>query len=107
MNCGTADPEDDNVHKPLNDMSSVDNWDDAWVSRSTQELRLQLAARRARDPKLTDFENDLLDDAEKNVIEAKPAQNAVDITWPNERTIKFEHGNVAHMASISNSEPLR
>ena len=54
-------PKDDNVHEPLNDASSVDNWDDAWVSCSTQELRLQVAARRARDPDLTDFENDLLE----------------------------------------------
>ena len=31
------------------------------MTRSTQELRLQVAARRARDPELTDFENDLLE----------------------------------------------
>ena len=49
------------MHEPSNDTSIVVNWDDAWVSRSTQELRLQVAARRARDPELTDFENDLLE----------------------------------------------
>ena len=31
------------------------------MTRSTQELCLQVAARRARDPELTDFENDLLE----------------------------------------------
>ena len=31
------------------------------MTRSTQELRLQVAARRARDPELTDVENDLLE----------------------------------------------
>ena len=49
------------MHEPSNDTSIVVNWDDAWVTRSTQELRLQVAARRARDPELTDFENDLLE----------------------------------------------
>ena len=49
------------MHEPLNDASNFDHWDDAWVTRSTQELCLQVAARRARDPVLTDFENDLLE----------------------------------------------
>ena len=49
------------MREPSNDTSTVVNWDDAWVTRSTQELRLQVAARRARDPELTDFENDLLE----------------------------------------------
>ena len=49
------------MHEPSNDTSTVVNWDDAWVSRSTQELRLLVAARRIRDPELTDFENDLLE----------------------------------------------
>ena len=49
------------MHEPLNDASNFDHWDDAWVTRSTQELCLQVAARRARDPELTDFENDLLE----------------------------------------------
>ena len=31
------------------------------MTRSTQELRLLVAARRVRDPELTDFENDLLE----------------------------------------------
>ena len=31
------------------------------MTRSTQELRLLVAARRIRDPELTDFENDLLE----------------------------------------------
>ena len=31
------------------------------MTRSTQELRLLVAARRVRDPVLTDFENDLLE----------------------------------------------
>ena len=31
------------------------------MTRSTQELRLLVAARRIRDPELTDVENDLLD----------------------------------------------
>ena len=47
------------MHEPSNDTSTVVNWDDAWVTRSTQELRLQVAARRIRDPELTDFEHDL------------------------------------------------
>ena len=49
------------MHEPSNDTSTVVNWDDAWVTRSTQELRLLVAARRIRDPELTDFENDLLE----------------------------------------------
>ena len=49
------------MHEPLNDASNFDHWDDAWVTHSTQELCLQVAARRARDPELTDFENDLLE----------------------------------------------
>ena len=49
------------MNEPLNDASNFDHWDDAWVTRSTQELRLQVAARRIRDPELTDFENDLLE----------------------------------------------
>ena len=49
------------MHEPLNDASNFDHWDDAWVTRSTQELRLLVAARRIRDPELTDFENDLLE----------------------------------------------
>ena len=49
------------MHEPSNDTSIVVNWEDAWVSRSTQELRLLVAARRIRDPELTDFENDLLE----------------------------------------------
>ena len=49
------------MHEPLNDASNFDHWDDAWVSRSTQELRLLVAARRIRDPELTDFENNLLE----------------------------------------------
>ena len=49
------------MHEPSNDTSTVVNWNDAWVSRSTRELRLLVAARRARDPELTDFENDLLE----------------------------------------------
>ena len=31
------------------------------MTRSTQELRLLVVARRMRDPELTDFENDLLE----------------------------------------------
>ena len=31
------------------------------MTRSTQELRLLVAARRIRDPELTDVENDLLE----------------------------------------------
>ena len=49
------------MNEPLNDASNFDHWDDAWVTRSTQELRLQVAARRARDPERTHVENDLLD----------------------------------------------
>ena len=54
-------PKDDTVHEPSNDTSTVVNWDDAWMTRSTQEVRLPVAARRVRDPVLTDFENDLLE----------------------------------------------
>ena len=49
------------MHEPLSYASNFDHWDDAWVSRSTQELRLLVAARRIRDPELTDVENDLLE----------------------------------------------
>ena len=61
MNCVTADPKDDNVHEPLSYASNFDHWDDAWMTRSTQELRLLVAARRVRDPVLIDFANDLLE----------------------------------------------
>ena len=61
MNCVTADPKDDNVHEPLSYASNFDHWDDAWMTRSAQELRLLVAERRIRDPELTDFENDLLE----------------------------------------------
>ena len=54
-------PTDDTLREPSNATSTVVNWDDAWVTRSTQELRLLVAARRILDPELTDFENDLLE----------------------------------------------
>ena len=54
-------PTDDTLREPSNATSTVVNWDDARMTRSTQELRLLVAARRIRDSELTDFENDVLE----------------------------------------------
>lgn len=68
----TPTPKDDTSCEPSNDTPNVVNWDDAWVTRSTQELRLLVAALRMRDPELSDFEND----SPESIAQAKPGLHA-------------------------------